>query len=65
MAENILDERCVYSTIETAKLLGVGHNRVRTWVREGLLRSLPGRNFRIPGRAIADFLTSGGFHEPR
>jgi excisionase family DNA binding protein len=49
-------DRSVLNSYEAAKKLGVGHNRVRELVRAGTLRALPGRNIRIPIKALEDYL---------
>jgi excisionase family DNA binding protein len=50
--------RRVLNPFEAARIAGVGHNRIREWVRAGTLRALPGRRVLIPEAALEEFLKS-------
>ena len=50
--------RRVFNPFEAGKIAGVGHNRIREWVRAGKLRALPGRRILIPEAALETFLQS-------
>jgi excisionase family DNA binding protein len=56
--ENLVATRRVLNPFEAGKIAGVGHNRIREWVRAGKLRALPGRRILIPEAALETFLQS-------
>ena len=53
-------DKRVFSTFEVAKILRIGHNRVRELVRAGVLNSLPGRNLRITDYSINQYIITLG-----
>lgn len=59
MNNEIIQKR-VFSAFETAKILSIGHNRVRELVRAGVLNSLPGRNLRITDHSINQYIITLG-----
>ena len=48
--------KLVLSTREAAKAIGIGPNAVRDLVYAGILKTLPGRNIRIPLVQIEQFI---------
>jgi predicted site-specific integrase-resolvase len=55
---NAAQVRRVFNAVEAGKIAGVGHNRIREWVRAGKLRALPGHRILIPEAALETFLQS-------
>jgi excisionase family DNA binding protein len=50
--------KLILSTREAAKAIGIGHNAVRDLVYAGVLKSLPGRNIRIPLVQIEQYIAN-------
>lgn len=52
------DASRVLNPVEAAKVLGIGHNRVRELIRAGSLRALPGRRMLVPDVALEEYLAT-------
>lgn len=52
----VVQQRRTLNPSEAGKIAGVGHNRIREWVKAGKLRALPGRRILIPEAALEEFL---------
>ena len=50
--------KLIFSTRQTAEIIGFGHNAVRDLVYAGILKTLPGRNIRIPLVQIEQFIAN-------
>jgi hypothetical protein len=59
MKKIVRNVACVtLSVFEAAAIAGVGHNRIREWVKSGALSALPGKRILIVRKVLIAFLES-------